>query len=319
MILKTITNRPADAKSFSVCCLVTRWPEFEGLAESLTANGFDDSICEFLIVDNSKGNQADGFQALRLFSANARGEHLLVVHQDVRFLHSAGELLERIREVSSIDPMWAVLGNAGKSRDNMLAGPIAMEDPTGILRHGPFPQAVESLDENFLIIKRASGVVPSADLTGFHFYGLDACQVARRLGFRSYVIDFMVYHGSAGKIDAGFYEAMRRVEKKYADLREPQTLATTCCVVCWDASFWKRCQAMTQNYLILRDAPHQKEGRALALRMGVRGLPLFPLFLGVSLMKRLLHMRGLRQQSDWWRKNWRTRLPQWTKNRKERR
>ena len=55
---------------------------------------------------------------------------------------------------------------------------------------GELPAKVHTLDENFIVVRRAANLSLSHDLDGFHLYGTDLCLIADVLGGNRYVIDF---------------------------------------------------------------------------------------------------------------------------------
>jgi hypothetical protein len=203
-----------EEKRFSVCTLVTDWTQYEAMLTSFRASGFSERETEFLHLDNSASNRFDGFAGLNVFLGTARGKHIIVCHQDVRLIDGIDVLEARIAELDTLDPQWAVLGNAGGVAPGRLA--IRITDPHGTdTRRGPFPACVTALDENFLVVRRSANLAVSRDLSGFHLYGTDLCVVADVLGHSSYVVDFHLRHLSAGKTDAGFHAVRRTLIAKY--------------------------------------------------------------------------------------------------------
>jgi hypothetical protein len=85
----------------------------------------------------------------------------------------------------------------------------------GDLNTGGLPVRAESLDENFILVKKESNLCLSRDLHGFHFHGTDLCQIARILGWNAWVIDFNLYHKSIGNFDESFYKMSRQISEKY--------------------------------------------------------------------------------------------------------
>ena len=183
--------------SFSICTLVTQWSEYEIMKSSFENNGFDDN-CEYMQIDNAKGNVADAYEAIRYFLNNAKGEFVIIVHQDVRCIDSKNKMMHCINELHSLDKNWAICGNAGAKgyhQDIMYINTNGRIDITKNL-----PCKVHSLDENLLIIDAKKRITLSGDIKGFHFYGTDLCIVANFLGYSSYVIPFMVKHLSHGNL-----------------------------------------------------------------------------------------------------------------------
>ena len=56
---------------------------------------------------------------------------------------------------------------------------------------GELPAKVHTVDENFIVVRRATNLSLSHDLDGFHLYGTDLCVIADILGGNCYVIDFI--------------------------------------------------------------------------------------------------------------------------------
>lgn len=204
-----------NSKPFSVCTLVTDRRLYESMLESFRAGGFHEPECEFLFIDNSNGNQFDAFAAYNIFLNEARGEFIILCHQDVALLSDGRDMLSRrLDELSQLDPRWGVCGNAGGVSLGRLA--IRITDPHGQNQsRGTFPARATALDENFIVVRRSANLALSTDFRGFHLYGAELCIVADILGYSSYVIDFHLRHYSRGNADASFYRLRKEMVKKY--------------------------------------------------------------------------------------------------------
>ncbi len=217
------------ALPFSVCTLVSDRAQHAAMVESFAAGGFDAATAEFLFLDNSAGNQWDAYTGLPRLLAAARGRHAILCHQDVRLLRDgAPQLLACLADLDARDPNWALAGNAGARADGRLA--LRITDPHGADQHrGPLPAQVESLDENFIVLRRDAPIGLSADLAGFHLYGADLCLHARLAGRSAWVVDFHLQHLSPGRVDAGFLAAQEAFQRKWAaQLRRTAPIHTTC-------------------------------------------------------------------------------------------
>jgi len=221
---------------YSICTLVTRPDEYREMLQSFAQAGFDATNSEFLFADNSQGNRHDGFAAINRFLRLARGDYIILCHQDIR-LHDdkAADLDRAIAQLGALDPDWAAAGNAGGVHPGRLA--VRITDPKGTdTRQGPFPAEAEGLDENFIVVRRQAGLSVSHDLSGFHFYGTDLCLIARLLGMRCYVIDFHLWHiggaSQAGKSSnvafrKDYPRARARLIEKYRRAFRPRWLQNT--------------------------------------------------------------------------------------------
>lgn len=182
---------------FSICSIITSMSEYEEMKNSFQQCGFD-SNCEYLIADNTKQNQFDAYVAINRFLKEAKGEFIIIVHQDVRCIDTISSLEQTLASLTSKDPRWAVCGNAGAIGYHQDVRYII--NGGRIVTHENLPARVYSLDENLLIIRRPANIVVSSDLGGFHFYATDLCLIADYLGYSCYVIPFLVRHLSLGNL-----------------------------------------------------------------------------------------------------------------------
>lgn len=219
------TTRPR----FSICTLVTRHDEYAGMLESFVSHGFTPTDCEYLYIDNSSLNQFDAFRGYNLFLSEARGDFIVLCHQDILLLDDGrAELEQRLNELTACHPEWALCGNAGGVKFTRLA--IRISDRYGNNQSiGPFPAAATALDENFIVVRREANLALSHDLSGFHFYGADLCIVADFLGRSAWVIDFHLQHNGIGKSTnpASFYKQRKDIARKYQKALRSRWIVTT--------------------------------------------------------------------------------------------
>ena len=223
-----VINEIAFNFEFSICTLVTKLIEYNEMINSFYRAGFRGEFCEFLYIDNISKNNFDGYKGLNIFLKSAKGRYIILCHQDVLLdFDNIDVLRSRINELNSLDPNWAVLGNAGFEDFNSKA--ICISDPYGdFQRIGCFPMKCKSLDENFLVIKSEANIAASHDLCGFHLYAADLCLNANSLGWNSYVIDFHLLHKGAGTIDELFLKSKVEFIAKHSRNRTPYAIRTTC-------------------------------------------------------------------------------------------
>ncbi|WP_316977567.1 glycosyltransferase family protein [Shumkonia mesophila] len=253
---------------YSICTLVNKEAEYDAMVRSFMANGFREPDCEFLYLDNTTTNRFDGFSGCNLFLNSARGDYVILCHQDVQLLEDGIERLNGIiAELDRAHPDWGLFGNAGARADGTLA--IRISDPFSVSPErgtdwGPFPAEVQSLDENFIVVKRAANLAVSGDLGGFHLFGTDLCLNARSLGYRAFVVNFLLRHKSPGNVNADF----RRIEKalidKYANAWKPRWVTTTCTLVF--LSGWRWLNRIGNSRVVLRQMLNLRKRRRRARR-----------------------------------------------------
>lgn len=199
--MKTYTTISKVAKpaacAFSIGCIVTSMEEYTVMRESFEQCGFT-SDCEYLVANNTNGNEFDAYRAIAGFIRESNGKYLVIVHQDVRCIDPKSKLLKCLDDLSDMDNKWSVCGNAGAMGYHQFVHYI--NNAGKITTNSNLPARVSSLDENFLIINLSASITTSADLSGFHLYGTDLCIIADFLGYTTYVIPFMVKHLSLGNL-----------------------------------------------------------------------------------------------------------------------
>jgi hypothetical protein len=230
MSIVSRVNDAGPAPRFTFGTLMNRPADYAVMRDSFLRAGFGEADCEYLVIDNSKGNVADAFSGLNALLDAARGDHIVLCHQDVTAIDSRGKLEEVLARLDAADPTWAVAGNAGGREAGELF--FCLTEPhNGEQRIGVFPERVGSVDENLFVVRRATGVRFSHDLAGFHLYGTDICMVADVLGFTSYVIDWMAHHRDQGQSVAdtdGYRQSLVRFRAKWNRALRARGVQTTC-------------------------------------------------------------------------------------------
>ncbi|WP_411273211.1 hypothetical protein [Daejeonella sp.] len=226
MVLRKIESTYHFKHQYSICTLVTDQAQYEGMMQSFIQAGFNTTLCEFLVADNTKGNKFEAYRAINRFLQEAQGRYIIVCHQDILINYDQEYVLkERIAELDCIDPKWGIAGNAGAMDLYQMAMVITQNKK--LIRKGKFPSKVISLDENFLLIKAEANLAVSGDISGFHLYGTDICLIADCMGWNSYVIDFNISHDSSGRMNPSFYEISNQLQKKYQRFFRGRYIKTT--------------------------------------------------------------------------------------------
>jgi hypothetical protein len=219
--------------TFSVCALVQSQDRFDRLIASFVRLGFTSDRTEFLAADNRTGNQFDGYSWQGPLTAEARGRYVIFCHDDIELIDQGHDaLVALLDDLTTRDPAWLLAGVAGgrfrpqTNTRQMLTFHIS--DIYGQdRRRGAMPARVETLDECFILMHRARPVLPSTDLSGFHYYGPDLCLQAELAGGSAWAIDFHLRHHGRGAKGKGFLDCRARFIAKYADIFPGRTLHCT--------------------------------------------------------------------------------------------
>lgn len=222
--------------AFSVCSLVASQEKYDRLLASFRAKGFTPENSEFLAADNRHGNQFDGYDWQRRLYPECSGKYVIFCHDDVEMIDEGFDVLfARLEALTDHDPLWMLAGNAGGRHGHAYDpdakyGSYLARSLQGKWRRfairRPFVR-VESLDENFIIMRREMFVSGSVDLGGFHHYGPDLCMVAEILGGRSYVVDFTLKHYGTGDTGEAYQSSRDKFAAKYKELYPGRVLVTT--------------------------------------------------------------------------------------------
>ena len=226
MVFKKLDSTHNYGYQYSICTLVTDETQYREMMQSFIEAGFDTTLCEFLIVDNTQENEFEAYRAVNRFLQEAQGRYIIFCHQDILINYDQEHVLKkRIAQLDALDPRWGIAGNAGAMDLYQIVTVITQNKK--LIRKGKFPAKVISLDENFLLIKSEANLAVSADLSGFHLYGTDLCLIADCMGWNSYVIDFNITHKSSGKMDPSFYKISEQLQKKYQRFFRGRYIKTT--------------------------------------------------------------------------------------------
>jgi glycosyltransferase involved in cell wall biosynthesis len=215
---------------FSICSVVNRPAQYAEMVKSFKAGGFTaEAGCEYLYLDNSTENNYEPYSAYNLFLRMARGQYVILCHQDVFLIEDGFDKLNRIiEELNEHDPDWGLFGNSGGywpwGRAIRIRDKVGDDQRCG----GPFPRRSHSLDENFVVVRADANLALSKDLKGFHLYATELCLVAAALGHSSYVVDFYLYHAGEAKMDRTYYLIRSAMIRKYSRNLRMRVLRTPC-------------------------------------------------------------------------------------------
>ena len=192
-----------------------------------------------LLLQRGFNSTAEAYNAA---IAEAKTDLLVFVHQDVYLPEGwIMKVQEAIKIMAETDPNWGVLGVWGTKNSTEHVGFIydgAWRRVLGAEFQGG--REVDSLDEVVLIMRKPSGLRFDPQIPGFHMYGADICQEAKRQGKKCYALAaFCIHNTNQYKmLPWQFWKAylkMRRKWNAYLPLR------TTCIEIthwCWPMLRW---------------------------------------------------------------------------------
>jgi GT2 family glycosyltransferase len=160
------------------------------------------------------GNKYSAAEALNIGIKRAKGEIIVLCHQDVLFYQNwIDTLFKRIKEVESKSKKWGVLGTAGISKRDDTVGVV--HNTKGKLQWQSSKKAttypVQTVDEHCMIIRKSSSLLfDQTHFNGFHFYGPDLCLEALSRSMSNYgILCPLVHDSSSGSLISGKQEFMR--------------------------------------------------------------------------------------------------------------
>lgn len=236
-----VTDTDVEGPAFSVCTLVQSQDRYDRLLASFDRLGFTPETAEFLAADNRAGNRFDGYTWQRALLARARGRFVIFCHDDIELIDQGhDDLLGCLEDLTARDPAWTLAGVAGgrfrPAAPSRLMLTFHISDIYGAdRRRGAMPARVETLDECFVVMRRARPVLPSLDLSGFHFYGPDLCLQAELQGGSAWAVDFHLRHHGRGAKGQSFIDCRDRFIAKYRGIFPGRSLHCTTGIVTFAA------------------------------------------------------------------------------------
>ena len=219
-------------KTFHICTIVNNAEQYWKMRASFAQAGFDEDHCRFSVFDNQASNRNECYSTFNRVMAETPEPYVIYCHQDILLDqgHGREELLAVMRELDQNYPDWAIFGNAGVTEEHQALR--RLHDPFGThFGEDTTPVRVCSLDENFLVVKTASNVRCSAELTGFHLYATDLCLQAARAGQACYVVSFHLTHLSKGRLDQSFYTARDNFQEQWSKRFRFRYVRTSCTII----------------------------------------------------------------------------------------
>lgn len=159
---------------------------------------------------------------------------VVFAHQDV-FLPRGWEdvLAARIAELNQKHPDWALLGSYGIGLDGAHYGPVWSSSIGSIIgRVAMGPVEVQSFDEHLIVMRRHPDVTFDEGLPGFHLYGTDIVQIARKAGLGAYAMSLPLVHndGFKDQLLGDYIEAYHYMKSKW---RAELPLVTSVTKISW--------------------------------------------------------------------------------------
>lgn len=236
----------------------------------LRSSAVHDPRNELIVVDNRENLHFDTLGAAWMSGVEkARHPLIALVHEDVLLLPDwQGSLEASLDALEVEDSDWGLIGVAGWDAGGRLTG--CWSDPHGNYRelvdHAFAP--VVRIDEQFMLVRRDSGLRLDPALPSIHFIGHDLAEVAREAGRRTYVVDAPTVHKFA---DAEGQPIQRAADSPKIQGRKSLTyLADYACSEAYFRRKWARlpAQAPCQGASPTHEDPHADAPVILLARGG---------------------------------------------------
>lgn len=208
-----------------------------------------------VIVQQRFTSAAGAFNAALSQSCN---DVVAFIHQDVYLPEGwLSDIEYTLQLMAALDPNWGVLGCWGVKRSGQGIGYLYTPGQEVIGGPQNLPDAVQTLDEVVLILRKSSGLTFNEALSGFHFYGADICLAAAKLRLRSYAISAFCIHNSRQhfRLPRDFYACYRQIKRLR---REFLPIQTSCVrITRFNRYMWWR--RIKETFYWLRPGAHQEE------------------------------------------------------------
>ena len=224
----------------------------EEILKSCLLNSPDVRFASEVILQTGYTSAAAAYNAA---IQKAKTDLLVFVHQDVYLPEGWMVAVQNAMEiVSSTDPDWGVFG---------VWGPRPSGEEAGFVYDGAWRRVlgnqfkggleVDSLDEVVLILRKSGGLQFDPQIPGYHMYGADICQEAKKQGRKCYAIAAFCIHNTSqyGMLPWQFWKAYLAMRRKWKDQLPIKTTCTEISRWCWPMIRWNVVRAI--NLITGRD------------------------------------------------------------------
>lgn len=194
---------------------------------------------EIIRIDNEKNEFSSAIAAFNSVIKEAKGEHLMFIHQDVAleddlFLSKVQTYMDTYNNVGIAGVAGAkektIYSNIYHSLPRVLVSDVRLDDVV----------EVNGLDECLFIISKETILkYPFDELTcnNWHLYAVEYCYQMKKLNKSVVVLPLDAYHASYGDfMNDGYYDSLVNVAKKHNEFK---TIDTTL-------------RSWSTNYLVLK-------------------------------------------------------------------
>lgn len=178
---------------------------------------------ELIAINNEHNQYSSARTAYNVAARRAKGEYLIFLHPDIRFL--ASDSLARICNYTKEIDDFGLVGIAGSPKElvkneriiltNIIHGDNKETVPNSKKVTGP--TEVQTLDEAFFIMKKSFWEkFPFPNKEGWHLYAVEQCLIANINGYPNYVVPANIWHTSDGKSEDYRYTLqVRKLIREY--------------------------------------------------------------------------------------------------------
>ncbi|WP_323735589.1 glycosyltransferase [Methanosphaera sp. ISO3-F5] len=211
---------------FSIICVYNNKEILnEYLLNSLSQQ---DSNYDLILINNEKNRFYSATSALNYGAKKAKGDYLLFVHQDVKFI-GTNWLSKTELEIKKLDKIGAV-GVLGKKDIHLYTNILMGEPPRRVSDYTlKTPLEIKTLDECLIIIPKKVFNKHKFDektCDDWHLYGTDYVLSIKKEGYKSYVIPTNLIHRSIGdSLSETYYQLLPKLQKKHF----PEKIIYTSC------------------------------------------------------------------------------------------
>lgn len=204
----------------SILCIVNDNKIYDDFLDNLAGQTFKDF--ELITAWNMAGEYSGARIAFNENAADAKGEYLMFIHPDIRFLdeNALEDLVSRIGEAEP----FGVLGVAGASDDgrgdrSILTTIVQGNDQEKVGISIQTAEEVQTLDECLFIVRNDYfRKHPFPEREGWHLYCAEYCLDTIRDGMVNKAVPSRVWHLSAGNsLDEKYMDQLEELIEKEKD------------------------------------------------------------------------------------------------------